>query len=341
MKDFSPKGAYSDRPAGRDMATRRILIVHGEIIAAAELEQRLRNLEYEVTAIASSGAEAIVMAAQAAPDLLLIEMALRDDVDRAEAADEFPTRRKVPVVFMIADTDEAALGWARGSDPSGFVVMPCTERELRGSIELALCKHDAATAVHALEDRFFATSIDLLCFLDFNGHFKRLNPAWERTLGFTRQELMSKPFIDFVHPDDRERTLEQNLEVKRGGRALSFENRYVCKDGSYRWLRWNAAPDHTEQVIYSVARDVTVSKQAEEEREELVRELQSALAEVGTLQDILPICSYCRKIRDDANYWHTVESYISQHTSTRFSHGICPRCIATEFGSEFDDPGPK
>jgi hypothetical protein len=102
----------------------------------------------------------------------------------------------------------------------------------------------------------------------------------------------------------------------------------VCKDGSYRWLRWNAAPDAHGSVIYSVARDITASKQAEEEREKLVKELQQALAEVRTLREILPICSYCKKVRDDENYWHTVESYISKHTDTRFSHGICPSCVA-------------
>jgi PAS domain S-box-containing protein len=186
----------------------------------------------------------------------------------------------------------------------------------------------AAAAASDLEDRFFELSIDLLCLLNFNGHFKRLNPAWERTFGFTREELMSRPFIEFVHPDDRERTLKQNAAVRAGGQALSFENRYVCKDGSYRWLRWNAAPDTDGSVIYSVARDITASKQAEEEREQLVKELQQALAEVRTLREILPICSYCKKVRDDENYWHTVESYVSQHTATRFSHGICPSCVA-------------
>ena len=83
-------------------------------------------------------------------------------------------------------------------------------------------------------------------------------------------------------------------------------------------------------MIYSVARDVTARKQAEEERERLVQQLQAALAEVKTLQEILPICSYCRKIRDDEDYWHTVESYVSRHTNTRFSHSICPECYATE-----------
>ena len=188
-------------------------------------------------------------------------------------------------------------------------------------------------------DRFFEVSIDLLCFLDFNGYFKRLSPAWERTLGFTREELMSRPFIEFVHPDDRERTLKQNAAVRGGGKALGFENRYLCRDGSYRWLRWNAAPDTGNQVIYSVARDITDRKRAEAEREQLVTELKAALAEVRSLQAILPICSYCRKIRDDENYWHTVEGYISQHTGSRFSHSICPSCMISVVEPELKKSG--
>ena len=186
------------------------------------------------------------------------------------------------------------------------------------------------------DDRFFAISIDMLCFMDFNGFFERLNPAWERTLGFTLEELRSRPAIEFVHPDDRGRTLAQNGQVKTGGQALGFENRYLCKDGSYRWLLWNAAPDFDQQVIYSVARDITERKRAEEEREALVEQLQAALREVRTLQAILPICSYCKNIRNDENYWETVDGYIAQHTNTRFSHSICPACYKKEVEPQFE-----
>ena len=194
---------------------------------------------------------------------------------------------------------------------------------------------DAESDPRLIEDRFFDLSIDLLCCLDFSGYFKRLNPAWERALGFTRAELMSKPFIEFVHRDDRERTLNQNRAVRGGGQALGFENRYMCKDGSYRWLLWNAAPDRDHDVIYSVARDITERKRAEEERDRMLADLQIALAEVKTLQEILPICSYCKKIRDDENYWQTVEAYISTHTGATFSHGICPTCYEAEVEPQF------
>ncbi len=186
------------------------------------------------------------------------------------------------------------------------------------------------------DDRFFEISIDLLATLGFDGHFKRLSPSWERALGFSREELMSRPFLEFVHPDDRERTLAQNARVRGGDQALAFVNRYLCRDGSHRWLRWNAAPYELGGVIYAVARDFTDRKKAEDERDELLASLQKAIAEVRTLRSILPICSYCRKVRDDENYWHSVESYIAHHTETRFSHGICPSCLESELRPQLE-----
>lgn len=206
-------------------------------------------------------------------------------------------------------------------------------------VALAANEREAIAIAVDKGDRFFEVSIDMLCFLDFNGHFKRLSPAWERTLGYTRAELMSRPFIEFVHPDDRERTLQQNAQVRAGGKALGFENRYLCRDGSFRWFRWNAVADSPNDVIYSVARDITDAKRAEGEREQLVAELQAALAEVESLREILPICSYCRKIRDDQNYWLTVESYLLKHTGSRFSHSICPSCMSSVVEPELKRSG--
>lgn len=178
------------------------------------------------------------------------------------------------------------------------------------------------------EDPFFHHSLDLLCQLGFDLRFTRLNPAWERTLGWTRAELMAVPFWEFVHPDDRERTLDQNRRVRAGDLAVGFENRYRCKDGSYRWLHWSAASVLHHGQIYGVARDITSQKEAEAERERLVAELQAALAEVKALRAILPVCSYCRKIRDEQEQWLSLDAYLLEHTNSQVSHGICPECEA-------------
>jgi len=113
-------------------------------------------------------------------------------------------------------------------------------------------------------DRFFTLTNDLFCIAGFDGYFKRLNPAWEETFGYTKEELLSKPFEEFLHPEDVEKTRQEFARQRSGLGVISFENRYRCKDGSYRWLLWNAHPLAAEQMIFASARDMTERKQMEE-----------------------------------------------------------------------------
>ena len=114
-------------------------------------------------------------------------------------------------------------------------------------------------------DRFFNLTRDMLCIAGFDGYFKRVNPAWTNTLGYTREEMLSKPFLEFVHPDDRERTVAESATLALGGETFQFENRYLSKDGSYRWLLWSARSLVSEKLIFASARDLTERKAIEEQ----------------------------------------------------------------------------
>jgi PAS domain S-box-containing protein len=113
-------------------------------------------------------------------------------------------------------------------------------------------------------DRLFNLSIDLLCVVGFDGYFKQVNPAWPSTLGWSEQELLSRPWLDFVHPEDREASRQANEELSAGQPVYGLECRFRCRDDSWRWLSWNAFPLRATKRIFAVVRDVTAGKQAEQ-----------------------------------------------------------------------------
>ncbi|MHC9543581.1 MAG: PAS domain S-box protein [Vulcanimicrobiota bacterium] len=113
-------------------------------------------------------------------------------------------------------------------------------------------------------DRFFRLALDMLCIADTEGSFRRLNPAWEKILGYSLKELEGRRFFDFIHPDDIGRTMEAVKELAEGRDITDFTNRYRCKDGTYRWIEWRSSP-YRNILIYAAARDITDRIAAEKE----------------------------------------------------------------------------
>ncbi|MFZ0412015.1 MAG: response regulator [Candidatus Acidiferrales bacterium] len=161
------------------------------------------------------------------------------------------------------------------------------EIELRRSVtDLSQAIRERRRAEEELE-QLFSLSRDMFCIAGADGYFKRINPAWERALGVSQAELLAKPYLDRVHPDDRETTEREAEKLMLGSITKSFENRYRCGDGTYLWLLWNATPSSDRKMVYAVARDITEQKR-EERRMAAGYAVTRLLTEAASLEDAGP-----------------------------------------------------
>jgi PAS domain S-box-containing protein len=168
-------------------------------------------------------------------------------------ADDGPTGPRLTLALGIALVGATLLGRSTMLRREADRLL---EREQQATAEAEVAREEL--------DRFFTLSVGKLGVAGFDGRFRRLNPAWTETLGWTLEELQAKPFLDFVHPDDVGLTLAEMDRLENGAESLEFENRYLCKDGSYRWLAFKSRPDVEAGVIYTAALDVTDKRVAAE-----------------------------------------------------------------------------
>lgn len=163
----------------------------------------------------------------------------------------------------------------------------------------------------------------------FDGRFKRLSQSWADLLGFPVEELLSRPFLDFVHPEDREATQAEADRVFAGVSGPHFENRYRCADGSYRWLLWASISVPEHQLVYGVAIDFTARKALElnlrvavAERERLISELEAAARQNRELRDkLVTVCAWTNKIFHDGR-WMAADEFLAGYLGLHLTHGI-------------------
>ncbi len=168
--------------------------------------------------------------------------------------------------------------------------------------------------------------------VDAKGLYTYSNPVVERILGYKPEELVGKKyFYDLFCPEEKEYLKEAALKIFRNRETVrNLVNLNLHKDGHAVYLESNGAPildgEGNLTGYLGVDTDISERRRAEEERENLIRDLRDALANIKVLRGMLPICASCKKIRDDRGYWKQIESYIRDHSEAEFSHSICPDC---------------
>ncbi|MFH2059003.1 MAG: PAS domain S-box protein [Pseudomonadota bacterium] len=195
---------------------------------------------------------------------------------------------------------------------------------------------DAPEYINSKFKALMDASPDPIVIYDKEGKTTYMNPGFEKVYGFTFDEVIGRK-IKFVPEDELEKTMKAWQRTIKGEK-LYFETRRFTKDGKILNIQMSTAiildkdQNHLESIV--IHRDITPIKQAEQENEKLIVELKQALSELKTLRGLLPICSSCKKIRDDKGDWNQIEPFIQERSQAQFSHGICPECSEKLYGDQ-------
>ncbi len=178
--------------------------------------------------------------------------------------------------------------------------------------------------------RIMQSTTNAIVAVDQDGLISHVNRRCVTISGYRRDELLGQPFSLLFQTDEYPAIREQFDNIlQQKTSILELETNWRHRDGNLIPISWGGAPlfrqDNVAGLVFT-AEDIGQRKQAEEEKERLIKELRNALAEIKTLRGIIPICSYCKKIRSEEGLWNQLETYIHNHSEAQFSHGICPEC---------------
>lgn len=240
------------------------------------------------------------------------------------------------IMSFVSDREDGGKGASSDAESQDFARLIALELEC-ARLRLALGIGARGPSVEALpaSDVFpllerYAT--DFFSVHAADGTYLYASPSGEQLFGHPTAMLIGRSAYDYIHPDDFERIAENHRETMVPSLRPPIEYRLRRADGSYVWVETRSDAAHTPSAlgeIICVTRDITERREASEAQARLIAELEHRIDEVRQLTGLLPICAWCKSIRDDEGYWHQVEAYFARRGHLEFTHGACPSCAAT------------
>ncbi|MEW6233805.1 MAG: response regulator [Candidatus Omnitrophota bacterium] len=326
------------------MTKANLLVVEDEFIIAQNLRNQLTDLGYSVLDVVSSGERAIQLLEERRPDLVLMDIVLSGSLDGVEAANRIRSQFGIPVIYITAFADKELFERAKITEPYGYLLKPFEERELQANIEMAIYKSKTEKALKDSEERYRTVAdftYDWEFWLGTDGNFLYVSPSCERITGYPPEAFVNDPglYVGIIHPEDRHVAKGHFPDKLDESGAHTVEFRIITKNNEVRWIEHCCQPVFSSEGVWlgrrGSGRDISKRKAAEREKERLIGELQEALSKVKQLSGLLPICSACKKIRDDKGYWNQLEAYIRNHSEADFTHSLCPECAKTLYPEFF------
>jgi PAS domain S-box-containing protein len=260
------------------MEKARILIVEDEAIIAMEVESQLQSLGYEVTSVVNTGQKAVEKAEEDKPDLILMDIRIKGEIDGIDTAEVIRNRFGIPVIFSTAYLDQERIERAKITMPFGYVLKPIQERDLRVTLEVALYvskvnaeRKKAENELNSEKERYrmlYERAPLSYQSLDENGCFINVNSEWLNTLGYTKDEVIGKSFGDFIHPDWADHFKENFPRFKSMGEIIGVEFNMVKKDGSLVLVSFNGKIGYDSEgefmQTHCMLKDITHERAVEE-----------------------------------------------------------------------------
>lgn len=272
------------------MTKARILIVEDEQIVAMDIQNTLESNGFAVAGQTDRGEDAIAKIVELKPDLILMDINLKGNLDGIETAIQVRAQFDLPVIFLTAYGNPTIIERARLAAPFGYIFKPFEERELISNIEMALYKHEVDRKVRESEIKFRAlieNGRDNISLLSADGKLLWESPSVTHTLGYEQDQFVGHDIFEIIHPDDLEWTREMfRMVIQKPGNIEEGVFRLLRSDGSWRWIEATATNLLHEPIIQAVVvnyRDITERKKAETELRKLLQAVeQSANAVVIT-----------------------------------------------------------
>lgn len=267
------------------MSKVKVLVVEDERIVAKDIQNTLKNLGYDVPSIASTGEEAIRKSGEFKPDIILMDIVLKGEIDGIEAASQIRSRFKIPIIYLTAYEDEDTLDRAKVTEPLGYILKPFEERDLHTTLEMALYRHSMETKLQESEERYRALvehSPEGIA-IEVNKKITYVNPAAMKILGESDEtKLHGKSVFDFIPPEKLE-DFKQKIAHTGQNHLLPFiEEQLVRKDGLRFYAEVAVIPvvHEGEIALQVIFRDITERKTAEEKLKKAYDEIKRTQQEL-------------------------------------------------------------
>jgi PAS domain S-box-containing protein len=231
----------------------KVLLAEDESITALQIKNKLKSWDFDVVAVASSGEEAIEMALEKKPDIVILDIILKGNLDGIDAAEKIKDVLNIPIIYLTAFTDENTMNRAMSTEPKNYILKPFDDNELRFALEMSVYRNKIENELKKTQnylELITENMVDIVGQVDTKGAFLYVSPSIKKLLGYQPVQILGNSIFEFVHPEDLEMTLNCFNRCMETGKPEKIRKRVKTSSGDYKWIETMGSPvyDDSNQI---------------------------------------------------------------------------------------------